>query len=62
MKGRDSKIGGLDKWEVGSALRTLNEAHKIKSDKKMMAAVGLLAKEEMAAMAHVVAHSEEEKK
>ena len=58
---KSEKINGIDKWDVRCAMETLQRAETIKNDKKMMAAVGVLAKEELTAMASVVAHTEKHK-
>ncbi len=59
--GMDEKINGMDKWEVKCAMETLAKAHEIKKDKKLMEAIGMLAKEKMTTMASIVAHVEHEK-
>ena len=46
----EEKIGGLSKWDVESALRTLRDADAVKGDAKKMKAVGILAKQEMGAL------------
>ena len=43
-------IGGLDKWDVESALRTLRDADKVKADSKKMKAVNILVKQEVSAL------------
>jgi hypothetical protein len=42
---KDEKINGIDKWEVKDAMHTLQRAEELKGDKKMMAAIAILAKE-----------------
>lgn len=42
---KTEKINGIDKWEVKDAMHTLQRAEELKGDKKMMAAVAMLAKE-----------------
>ena len=55
----EKKINGFDQWTVRDAMRTLEEAHRIQKDVELMKAVGELAKEKMAAMAHMASHAEE---
>lgn len=43
----EEKIGGLSKWDVEQALRSLRDADKVKADPKKMKAVGILVKQEM---------------
>ena len=40
------KIGGMDKYEVGNAARTLQQAMKIRRDKKLLAAALKVIQEE----------------
>lgn len=52
----EKKINGFERWDVKQSMRTLAEAEKIKSDTKLMAAIGVLAKEEIENMASVLHH------
>lgn len=52
----EKKINGFDRWDVRNAMDTLAKAECIKKDTKMMEAVGVLAKERLEEMAHVIAH------
>jgi hypothetical protein len=59
MKAMDKqaeKINGIDKWDVTCAMESLARAASVKKDPKLMAAVGILAKERLEEMAHVMAH------
>ena len=54
----DEKINGLEKWDVKCAMESLARAESIKKDPKLMVAIGILAKERLEEMAHVIAHVE----
>ena len=54
----DKKINGFERWDVRCSMDTLAKAHTIKKDKKLMEAIGILAKERMEEMAHVLGHVE----
>jgi hypothetical protein len=58
VRSSEEKIGGFDRWEVRNHMETLEKAHKIKADTKMMKAIGELAKEKLGELAHIVAHTE----
>ena len=47
---RKQTIGGIDKWEVQSAVDTLKNAESIKQDAKMMKAVKIEARREQKAL------------
>lgn len=51
-------IGGLDKWDVESALRTLRDADKVKADSKKMKAVNILAKQEVSALEKIAGNKD----
>jgi hypothetical protein len=53
---RVEKINGIDKWVVKCAMESLAQAESIKKDTKLMEAIGILAKERLEEMAHVIAH------
>ena len=60
----DKKINGFDRWTVRNAMQTLGEAERIKTDTKLMQAVGILAQErlqETAGILHHVEHSKDKK-
>lgn len=50
MPRNQKKIGGIDAWEVRSALETLTTSNSIRSDKKMMRAVNIEAKNQIRAI------------
>lgn len=47
MPRNQKKIGGIDAWEVRSALDTLSTSASIRKDKKMMRAVGIEARNQI---------------
>jgi Glu-tRNA(Gln) amidotransferase subunit E-like FAD-binding protein len=47
---KEPTIGGFRKWEVEGWLRSLQEADDIRTDKKKLKAVQMLAGEQMAAI------------
>ncbi len=61
MLKEDEKINGFDRWDVKSSMEALARAKRIKEDKKLMEAIGILAKERLEEMAHVIAHVEQSK-
>lgn len=54
MATRKKTIGGVDRWEVESALDTLIRAEELKTDKKMMKAVKTESKRRQKALSKVV--------
>lgn len=46
----NEKVGGIDRWDVQSALNTLKRAEEIKTDKKMMKAVKIQARQDQKAL------------
>lgn len=50
---KEKKIGGLDRWNVESDLRSLKESESVRGDNKRIGAVKLLLKEEAGALAKV---------
>ena len=54
----EQKINGFDRWDVKSAMECIGRAKRIQEDKKMMEAIGMLAKERLEEIGHVLHHVE----
>jgi sorbitol-specific phosphotransferase system component IIA len=52
----EQKINGFHRWDVKSAMECIGRAKQIEADTKMMEAIGMLAKERLEELGHVLHH------